>query len=144
MSTHQTAGTTAGHDETSGTETREPRSMMERVLTFSLGDELARLRGEPQWLHGERNSRTLAKDVDFRVVLTSLRTGATIEERDGDGRVSLQVLEGETRLSMDDVVMPLSAGQIATIDSGAPWRLAAVSEAGVLITLAWPEEKASV
>jgi quercetin dioxygenase-like cupin family protein len=144
MSTSRTADLTTAPGETSGTDTREPRPMRERLLTFSLADELTHLRDEPQWQEGERNSRTLAKHVDLRVVLTTLRAGAGIEERDGDGRVTLQVLEGEAELAVEDGVVTLGTGRLATLDSGAPWRLTATSEAAILLTLAWPEEKAFV
>jgi quercetin dioxygenase-like cupin family protein len=132
------------YDDTSGSDTRGPRPVMERLMVFSLFDEVESLRQEPQWTDGERNSRMLAKDVDFRVLLTCLRAGATLDEKDGDGRVSIQVLEGTVALTLGDVSSELTSGDLAAIDRGNPWQLTARTDASLLLTLAWPEEKAFV
>jgi hypothetical protein len=38
----------------------------------------------------------------------------------------------------------VSAGDVAVIDAGRPWLLGATSDSAVLMTLAWPREKAGV
>ncbi len=136
---------TSAYGETSGTETRESRPMMDQVLVFSLDQEVEALRQEGEWTDGDRNSRMLAKDVDFRVLLSVLRDGATIDEQDGDARVSIQLLAGSAALRVDDVgEADLRAGQLAAIDAGQPWNLTARGECAVLLTFAWPREKAGV
>lgn len=125
-------------DQTSGTDVRGARPLMERLMVFSLGDEIARLREEPAWQSGDRNSVTLAKESDFRVLLTVLRPGAQLEEQDGEGRLSVHLVEGRARLDSDGEEAELAAGDLATIDTDTPWRLEAQSESAVLTTLAWP------
>ena len=137
--------TTSPYGETSGSETRESRPMMDQVLVFELQQEVATLRQEGEWTEGDRNSRMLAKDVDFRVLLSVLRDGATIDEQDGDARVSVQLLAGAGSLRVGGVgEAQLSAGQLAAIDAGQPWTLTARGECAVLLTFAWPPEKAGV
>lgn len=136
--------TDATYDATSGSETRDARQVMEPLLVFSLLDEIRRLREEPPWIEGDRNARTLAKETDFRVLLTVLRPGAMLSEVDGDGRVSIHVLDGSLELRLDDGQQQLSAGQLAAVNAGTPWNLVAVSDAAVLVTFAWPESKAFV
>ena len=132
------------YGETSGSDSREARALMERVLTFSLRNEIEALRSEEQWLDGDRNSRTLAKEVDFRVLLSVLHDEATLDEQDGDARVSIQLLEGRGRLAVEGQSIDMSAGGLAVVDAGQRWDLRAVGDCAVLLTLAWPREKAGV
>jgi quercetin dioxygenase-like cupin family protein len=129
---------------TTGTDERGSRAMMDRLLVFSIEDEIASLRDEKEWEENDKTSRTLAKDVDFRAMLTVMHTGATLDEQDGDARASVQVCEGEAELQLNGESSQLSAGQLAVIDSGQPWVVRATSDCAVLITLAWPVEKAGV
>jgi quercetin dioxygenase-like cupin family protein len=114
------------------------------VLIFSLADEIRQLRGESEWREGDRNSMTLAKALDFRVLLSVLREGATIHDDEGDGRASVQVLEGRAVLKVDNQQADLVAGELATVDTGHRWQLRAKEESAVLLTIAWPREKAGV
>ena len=101
-----------------------------------------RLRTEEQWAAGDRNSRTLAKEVDFRVLLTVMRVGARLAEEDGDARVSIQLLDGGARLNVAGDEQDLATGALAVVDAGHPWALTASGECAVLLTFAWPRDKA--
>jgi quercetin dioxygenase-like cupin family protein len=129
---------------TTGTDEREPRALMERLLVFSLADEIESLRNEKEWADNERNSRTLAKDVDFRALLSVLHAEATIDEGTGDARASIQLIEGAADLEVDGDSTRLETGQLAVVDSGRAWVLRAVSDSAVLVTFAWPIEKAGI
>lgn len=129
---------------TSGTRERESRALMEQLMVFSLAEEIEALRQEPQWAGNDKNSRTLAKNVDFRLLLTILHTGASLEEKDGEARASIQLLEGSADLDVDGEVGRIEAGQVAVVDSGRPWTLRATSDCALLVTFAWPLEKAGV
>jgi quercetin dioxygenase-like cupin family protein len=135
---------TSEYGSTSGSDSRESRALMERLMTFDLHSEIDQLRSEEQWSEGDRNSRMLAKDVDFRVLLTVLRSGATLDENDGDARTSLQVIAGSARLETASGSADLRAGQVAVIDVGQAWTFTASEDCAVLTTLAWPREKAGV
>jgi quercetin dioxygenase-like cupin family protein len=132
------------YGSTSGTDERESRPVMERAMHFNLSDEVERLRTEEAWLTGDRASRTLAKEVDFRVLLSVLRDGAALEEVDGDARVGIQLLDGGAVVELDGDAIELAADEMAVVDAGQPWRLRAVGDCAVLLTLAWPREKARV
>lgn len=134
----------SAYGSTSGTDEREARLMMERLLVYSLGDEINQLRQEEPWRGGDRNARTLAKAVDFRVVLSLLRDGATLHEEDGDARASLHLLEGRAQVSLDADEAELGPGEVAVVDAGHRWQLRATGDCAVLLTLAWPREKAGV
>jgi hypothetical protein len=135
---------TGEYGSTSGSDSRQSRALMERLMAFDLHAEIRRLRREDQWTDGDRNSVTLAKEVDFRVLLSVLREGATLTEEDGDARVSLQLIGGGARLESAAGAAELNAGQLAVVDAGQAWRLTATEDSAVLVTLAWPREKAGV
>jgi len=135
---------TGAYGSTTGTDERDSRALMDRLLVFSLADEIASLRGESEWEQNEKNSRTLAKDVDFRAVLIVMHTGATLEEHHGDARASVQMIEGSAELDVGGELTALSEGQLAVVDAGQPWTLQSTSDCAVLLTLAWPVDKAGV
>jgi quercetin dioxygenase-like cupin family protein len=135
---------TSAYGSTSGTESRDARPLMEGLMIFGLRGEIEALRAEQPYQDGDRNAATLAKEVDFRVLLSVLRAGATIDEQDGDARASIHVLEGRASLRMEGEASDLEASDIAVVDAGRPWFLTAGSDCAVLLTLAWPREKAGV
>jgi quercetin dioxygenase-like cupin family protein len=130
------------YGSTSGTHERESRPLMERLMVFSLAEEIESLRAEFEWADNDKNSRTLAKDVDFRALLSVMHTGASLEEQVGDARASVQVLEGRAEIEVEGARRELGQGALAVIDSGQPWVLRASTDCAVLLTLAWPLEKA--
>lgn len=132
------------YGNTSGTQEREPRPLMERLMVFSLADEIESLRSEWQWANNDKNSRTLAKDVDFRALLSVMHSGAALDEQDGDARASVHILEGRAELDVGGEVTQLETGQLAVIDSGHPWTLRAATDCSLLVTFAWPIDKAGV
>jgi len=136
--------TSGAYGSTTGTQERESRPLMDQLMVFSLRDEIEALRSEPQWADNEVNSRTLAKDIDFRVVLSVLHAEALIDEHNGDARASLQLLEGTAMVEVDGVPTELMVGKLAVVDAGRPWALRATSDCAVLLTLAWPIDKAGV
>ena len=136
--------TTGAYGSTSGTSERDSRPLMDRLLVFNLAEEIEALRAEYQWTENDKNSRTLAKDVDFRVLLTVLHTGGALDEEDGDARTSVHVVEGSAQLELAGEVTALATGQVAVVNAGQAWVLRATSDCAVLLTLAWPIEKAGV
>ena len=128
---------TSESEQTSGSGVREARPLMERLLTLGLRDEVEALRREPAWQDGDRNSRTLAKAGDLRVLLSALRAGATIHEADAEGPATVQILEGRVIVSVAGEAADLGAGQLAAMDAGEAWSLEAAEESVVLLTLSW-------
>jgi quercetin dioxygenase-like cupin family protein len=73
-----------------------------------------------------------------------LHTGAALDEEDGDARTSVHVVEGSAQLELAGEVTELATGQVAVVNAGQAWVLRATSDCAVLLTLAWPIEKAGV
>lgn len=136
--------TRGAYGTTTGTSERDSRPLMDRLLVFNLADEIAALRTEYEWSENDKNSRTLAKDVDFRVLLSVIHTGAALDEEDGDARASIHLVEGSAELDIAGEVTALQQGQLAVVNAGQAWVLRATTDCAVLLTLAWPIEKAGV
>jgi quercetin dioxygenase-like cupin family protein len=127
-----------------GSDTRGARTMIEPLMRFSLEVEADSLRLEPEYREGDRNSRTLAKETDLRVMLTVLREGAALDEQDGDARTTVQVVDGTATIEIDGAEAHLQPAEVAVIDRGEPWIIRADSDCALLLTIAWPPEKARV
>ena len=127
-----------------GSATRSARTMIAPLMQFSLELEADSLRLEPEYRTGDRNSRTLAKETDLRVLMTVLRAGAALDEQDGDARATVQVLDGTATLQVDGAEAHLDPAEVAVVDRGRPWLLRADSDCAVVVTIVWPPEKVDV
>lgn len=125
---------------TSGSPQRPPQRLTGPALTFDLMREVDQLRAEPAWQDGDRNAKTLVKDPDFRVVLTTLKAGAGTALHQVETPVSVQVLSGRVRVHLPDGPVELGAGGLLALDRGVPHRVEALAESAFLLTLPWREE----
>ncbi|HET8723328.1 MAG TPA: hypothetical protein VFM53_03925 [Anaeromyxobacteraceae bacterium] len=81
---------------------------------------------------------TLAKYPDLRVVLIALRRGARRVEARTDARVTLHALRGNLEVQFPDGALDLPAGHLVALDREVGFRLEALTESAVLLTLSWP------
>jgi quercetin dioxygenase-like cupin family protein len=129
---------TAEHPFRSGA-VRTPGPLGNPMLTFDLNGEIKRLREENSW-HGGRDSKTLVKNEDFRIVLTVLKANALLHEHKATGRISVQVLSGHIQMHVQDKVFELPAGHLLALDRAVPHDVKALEDSAFLLTIAWPEE----
>jgi quercetin dioxygenase-like cupin family protein len=111
-------------------------------LEFDLEREIRELHDEDAWRSG-RNSRTLAKYADFRVVLMALKKGVRIAEHKADGRISIQTIVGRISVRALGRTFDLPASRLLTLDRATVHDVEALEESAVLLTIAWPEERRS-
>jgi hypothetical protein len=97
---------------------RSPGALESPILSFDLNAEIERLRGENAW-QGGRNSKTLVKHPDFRVVLTLLKSNARLHEHEAVGRISVQAIAGHVQ----DKVIDLPAGHTLALERAIPHEL---------------------
>jgi quercetin dioxygenase-like cupin family protein len=107
-------------------------------LTFDLAQQIRELRQESYWQSG-RNSKTLAKYSDFRIVLTALQAKTTIHEHHSAGRISVQTIEGHLRMHAAGREFDLPAGRVLVLDRALPHDVVAIEDSAFLLTIAWPE-----
>jgi quercetin dioxygenase-like cupin family protein len=118
---------------------RPPGPLGSPMLTFDLNTEVKRLREENAW-QGGRNSKTLVKNEDYRIVLTVLQSGALLHEHKATGRISVQTLAGHIQMNVEDKTFDLPTGHLLAIGRALPHDVRALEESAFLLTIAWPEE----
>jgi quercetin dioxygenase-like cupin family protein len=126
---------TAPRSVTTGTGTRPPRPLLRPAL-IDLESEAATLYGEPEWVEGDRNSRTVATTDRMRIVLTALRAGAELGSVESNDTLAIQALRGDLTLTIDGADVDVRAGQLATIEEARDWTVRATSDALLLLTVA--------
>lgn len=118
---------------------RTPGPLGNPVLTFDLNAEIKRLREENAW-QGGRDSKTLVKNQDFRIVLIVMKADALLHEHKTSGRITVQVLSGHIQMHVQDKVFDLPTGHLLALDRAVPHDVKAQKDSAFLLTLAWPEE----
>lgn len=121
---------------TSGSDTRDARRVAAPVHALDVAAEAERLMAEPEWTDGDRNSRTLMATDRMRVVLTALRSGASLGNEATSDSLAIQVLQGRVGLAGDRAPVTLTSGQLVTLERPHDWRLAAETDSLLLITTA--------
>lgn len=128
----QEAGGRTGHESLAG-------HLAAPVMEFDLSKEIAQLHQEEPWLRTGRNSKTLVKQPDFRVVLIALKKGGRVEEHKADARTSIHTLSGHVKLQLPDEIVDLPAGHILALDRALEHDLEALEESAILLTISWPK-----
>ncbi len=106
-------------------------------LTFDLEKQIQELRHEPYWQSG-RNSKTIVKYSDLRIVLTAMQKNTRIREHHSDGRISVQTVAGRIRMHAAGKEFDLPRGHLLTLDRGMQHDVEALEDSAFLLTIAWP------
>jgi quercetin dioxygenase-like cupin family protein len=108
------------------------------LMNFNLESEVAQLHDEEAWLRTGRNSKTLVKQPDFRIVLIALKKAGHLEEHSADARISIYTLSGHVKLRLPDQTIDLPHGHLLVIDRALEHDLEALEDSAVLLTISWP------
>lgn len=101
---------------------------------LNIDGELQKIRAR----NADVSSATLLKTDTLRVVLMAIKAGARLHEHHADGRLLLQVLQGEIEFEAENEKRVLQAGTIVSVEAMVPHAVAAVTDAALLLTIAWP------
>lgn len=118
---------------------RLPRATSGPVLNLDLMTLAEQLRHEVACSDG-RNSRTLVKHGDFRMILTVMKAGARLHRHHARGTVLIQVLSGQIRTRILEETVEAPAGHALSLDPNLEHEIEAVDESALLITIAWPQD----
>jgi quercetin dioxygenase-like cupin family protein len=116
---------------------RTPGPLESPLLSFDLNAEIEQLRREDAW-QGGRNSKTLVKHPDFRVVLTVLQANARLHEHRAAGRISVQTVAGHIRMQVESNVFDLPIGHLLVLEREIAHDVEALEDSAFLLTIAWP------
>ena len=108
------------------------------LMDFNLEQEIQQLHEEEAWLRTGRNSKTLVKQPDFRIVLIALQKDGHLEEHSADARISIHTLSGHVELRLPEQTVDLPSGHLLVLDRALEHDLEAIEESAILLTISWP------
>jgi quercetin dioxygenase-like cupin family protein len=112
-------------------------TMVDKVAQFNLLQEIADSEQKKPWPSG-LYSKTLFKKHDLRVVLISMQDAAHMKEHHADGTISIQVLKGQLRVSVNNKPHDLPAGTLFTLGHSIRHDVEAKGDSAFLLTISWP------
>jgi quercetin dioxygenase-like cupin family protein len=112
------------------------RTIDASLITMDLDRSIAQLRNEPSWKDSDRNSITLYKNDELRIVLLGLHEHAELKTHTAKGIINVQVLEGHIKFTTDQQVTELEKGQMLTLKKLIPHSVLALKESFFLLSIA--------
>ena len=100
-----------------------------------LEDQIAEVKKEAAWEHGERSAKTLVKEGGLSAVLIVMRAGTALHEHKAEGPATIHCLAGRIELDAYGRMVELAPGELASLDSGVRHSVKAITEAAILVTL---------
>ena len=94
------------------------------------------LRREEGWTSG-RNSKTIVKHPDLRLVLTVMKANTSIHEHSAAGSTSVQTISGHIRMRVAGQEFDLPAGHLLALDAAVPHDVEALEDSALVLTVAW-------
>ena len=114
---------------------REGRVLAGPTITFSIAEEIRRLRQEPEWISGARNSVTVVKTANLSIVLTAIKNEATLCGHEVDGPITLQVISGAVKFGVAGEPLNLKAGTVIALDKAIHHDIQALEDSELLLTI---------
>lgn len=113
----------------------EHRTLDEPLMTFSIPDEIARIKQSPQWSEAHKGSITLAKNDNLRIVLMVMGRGTVLHEHQTDGPLTISLTEGSLRFDAGRRHSTLTAGQLVALHGGIRHAVEALEDSAFVITI---------
>ncbi|HYI14853.1 MAG TPA: cupin domain-containing protein [Thermomicrobiales bacterium] len=102
-----------------------------------LDEEIARYQPGDRESASGRRSEILVKTDDLRVLLVTMREGATLAEHSAPGTITIHVIAGEMVVEADGATHELDAGSLVSLAAGVRHSVRARSSGAFLLTIAW-------
>jgi quercetin dioxygenase-like cupin family protein len=122
------------------TTSQQDGTMIDKIAQFDLAREIADAEQKKPWPAG-LYSKTLFKKHDLRVVLISMQSDARMKEHHADGTLSLHVLKGQVRVSVNGKPHDLATGTLFTLGASIRHDVEAKSDSVFLLTISWPSNE---
>lgn len=100
-----------------------------------LDAEIARFPPDPDSVARHR-AETLVKTETLRVVLVTMLSGGTMHEHAAPGPITVQVLRGAIRFTVDDAPQELRAGHLISLAPGVEHAVDGLEDGAFLLTIA--------
>ncbi len=111
------------------------RKLKDTLLSFSINSETDKLKSETAWINGDRNAVTLQKNSNLRVVLISLRKGATLHEHKVEGPITLFVLSGKMNFIAGEEKVVTETNGLIVLEKATPHDVEALEDTTFILTI---------
>jgi len=122
---------------------QEERTIDAPSLLIDLPAFIRQIRSEEAWQKNDRNSITVFKTDDLRIVLGGFHKGAELIPHKAEGIMSIQLIEGILQVMTDDLTCELHRGQMIAIHKDSSYRAVALEETIYLLTMSNVDTSAS-
>jgi quercetin dioxygenase-like cupin family protein len=95
---------------------------------------LEQLKSEKSWSKNDRNAITVYKSEKVTIVVSVLKSGATVNDHPIDECLTFQVLAGELKVETEGRVFYTTTGQMMSFHSGLAHSIKAMTDSEILIT----------
>ena len=102
-----------------------------------LDTEIARFRPAERESVSGRRAEILIKTDDLRVLLVTMREGASLAEHSAPGTITIQVVEGEMTVEAEGATYEMEAGSLISLAAGIRHSVNARTDGAFLLTIAW-------
>jgi quercetin dioxygenase-like cupin family protein len=106
------------------------------LVTMDLNHLIEQVRNEAVWKNSDRNSITIYKSENLRLVLIGLHKNAELKTHTANGIISVQVLEGHIKFTTEQQVVELQKGEMLALKKQIPHSVLALEETFFLLTMA--------
>jgi len=107
-----------------------------QLVIIDLNQFIAQIKNESTWRESDRNSITIFKSDNMRIVLMGLHEKAELKTHTANGIISLQVLEGRIKFTTEEQTVELQKGMMLALHKNIPHSLIALKETFCLLTVA--------
>ena len=112
-------------------------NMHAKMAQFDLLKEIADSEQQKPWQSGH-NAKTLFKKHDFRIVLITMEDAARMKQHHADGTISIHVLKGQVRVTIQGKPHDILAGNLFTLAASIRHDVESIGESAFLLTISWP------
>jgi quercetin dioxygenase-like cupin family protein len=109
------------------------------ALPFDLAAAVEEILAAARTSPAKHAARTLVKEGPLRLVLLGFQAGAALKEHHADGPVTIQVLAGDVKIDAAGSERQFGTGGLLVLDANVRHSVTAVSDAVILLTVAWPQ-----
>ena len=99
------------------------------------------LKSENAWEKNDRNGITVFKSTNLTIVVTALQAAAEIAHNSMDAFMTLQVLEGDVRVSSPDGDVDMKQHHMITFHPGIPHTIHAITDVILLLSVFHRDEQ---
>ena len=106
------------------------------LVSMDLNLLIEQVRSEPTWKSSDRNSITIYKCENLRIILIALHEKAELKTHTANGIISVQIIEGHIKFTTEQQVVELEKGQMLALKKQIPHSVVALKESFLLLTVA--------